>query len=212
MNSLRLEADEAVAKVEELQAKVKALEQENLSKEQEITSLQHNNGLLQAEVEKLEAAIKDFKKVADEGQEFGTQKETLQRRLQLLEDEAEEADKTLREANEKYVTRCILCRAFDSSRLIPNFVCFPSPSPPANTLTTGCDKLMSRLDISNARSRPSRMSAISGSRSMKKWHRSMQLCRRSWRSSRTRLETFNCTSLPAHLFVAPHYSCAVGPS
>ncbi|KAH8127973.1 tropomyosin like-domain-containing protein, partial [Trichoderma asperelloides] len=109
MNSLRLEADEAVAKVEELQSKVKTLEQENLAKEQEITSLQHNNGLLQAEVEKLEAAITDFKKVADEGQEFGTQKETLQRRLQLLEDEAEEADKTLREANEKYVCCHILC-------------------------------------------------------------------------------------------------------
>lgn len=103
MNSLRLEADEAIAKVEELQTKVKTLEQENLAKEQDITSLQHKNGLLEGEVEKLETAIKDFKKVADEGQEHGTQNETLQRRLQLLEEEAEEADKTLREANEKYV-------------------------------------------------------------------------------------------------------------
>lgn len=109
MNSLRLEADEAVAKVEELQARVKTLEQENLAKEQDITSLQHNNGLLQSEVEKLETAITDFKKIADEGQESGTQKETLQRRLQLLEDEAEEADKTLREANEKYVSCYIIC-------------------------------------------------------------------------------------------------------
>lgn len=103
MNSLRLEADEAAAKVEELQTKVKSLEQENLSKEQEITSLQHKNNLLEGEVEKLETAIKDHKKVADEGQQHGTQNETLQRRLQLLEEEAEDADKTLREANEKYV-------------------------------------------------------------------------------------------------------------
>ena len=103
MNSLRLEADEAATKVEELQTKVKALEQENLSKEQDITSLQHKNNLLETEVEKLETAIKDFKKVADEGQQHGTQNETLQRRLQLLEEEAEDADKTLREANEKYV-------------------------------------------------------------------------------------------------------------
>lgn len=101
MNSLRLEADEAAAKAEELQSKVKNLEQENLSKEQDITSLQHKNNLLEAEVEKLETAIKDFKKAADEGQHHGTQNETLQRRLQLLEDEAEQADKTLREANEK---------------------------------------------------------------------------------------------------------------
>lgn len=105
MNSLRLEADEAGAKVEELQTKVKNLEQENLSKEQDITSLQHKNNVLETEVEKLETSIKDFKKAADEGQQHGTQNETLQRRLQLLEEEAEEADKTLREANEKYVVR-----------------------------------------------------------------------------------------------------------
>lgn len=103
MNSLRVEADEAAAKVEELSTKVKALEQENLSKEQEITSLQHKNNLLEGEIEKLETAIKDFKKAADEGQQHGTQNETLTRRLQLLEEEAENADKTLRESNEKYV-------------------------------------------------------------------------------------------------------------
>lgn len=103
MNQLRLEADEASGKVEELQTKVKVLEQENLSKEQEITSLSHKNNLLETEVDKLETTVKDFKKVADEGQQHGTQNETLQRRLQLLEDEAEDADKTLREANEKYV-------------------------------------------------------------------------------------------------------------
>jgi tropomyosin, fungi type len=103
MNSLRLEADEAAAKVEELQAKVKVLEQENLSKEQEITSLQHKNGLLEAEVEKLETGIKSLKTSAEEGEQHGTQNETLTRRLQLLENEAEEADKTLRETNEKYV-------------------------------------------------------------------------------------------------------------
>jgi tropomyosin len=105
MNSLRLEADEATSKVEELQSKVKALEQENLSKEQEITSLQHKNGLLESEVEKHETSIKDFKKAADEVQQHGTQNETLQRRLQLLEEEAEEADKTLRETNEKYAIK-----------------------------------------------------------------------------------------------------------
>ncbi len=104
MNSLRLENDEANAKIEELQAKNKVLEQEGLANEQEIKSLQHKNGILEGEVEKLEAQIKDFKKAADEGQQHGTQNETLQRRLQLLEDEAEEADKTLRETNEKYVT------------------------------------------------------------------------------------------------------------
>lgn len=101
MNSLRIEADEASAKVEELQAKVKTLEQENYAKEQEITSLSHKNGLLEAEVEKLETGIKEAKAAAEEGTQHGTHNETLQRRLQLLEEEAEEADKNLRETNDK---------------------------------------------------------------------------------------------------------------
>jgi tropomyosin len=103
MNQLRLDADTATAKVDELQAKIKALEQENLSKEQEITSLQHKNSVLEEQVEKLEGDVDKHKKLADEGSGSITQNETLQRRLQLLEEEAEEADKTLREANEKYV-------------------------------------------------------------------------------------------------------------
>ena len=101
MNQLRLEADESAAKVEDLQNKVKSLEQENLAKEQEITSLSHKNGLLEQENEKLDTSVRDLKKAATEGEQHGTHNETLQRRLQLLEEEAEVADKTLREANEK---------------------------------------------------------------------------------------------------------------
>ncbi|TAQ84541.1 hypothetical protein B7494_g7138 [Chlorociboria aeruginascens] len=101
MNSLRIEADESAAKVEELQKQLKVLEQDNLQKEQEITSLTHKNGLLESEVEKLEAGIKDAKAVAAQGTDHSTQNETLTRRLQLLEEEAEEADKNLRETNDK---------------------------------------------------------------------------------------------------------------
>lgn len=101
MAALRLEADTATTKSEELQAKVKALEQENLQKEQELTSLQHKNNLLEAEVEKLETGIKDAKAAAEEGTQHGSHNEALQRRLQLLEEEAEEADKNLRETNDK---------------------------------------------------------------------------------------------------------------
>lgn len=101
MNQLRLEAEESSGKVEELQGKVKTLEQENLQKEQEIISLTHKNSVLETEVDKFETQVKDLKATATEGQQHGTQNETLTRRLQLLEEEAEEADKTLREANEK---------------------------------------------------------------------------------------------------------------
>lgn len=104
MNQLRIEADESSAKVEELQKQLKVLEQENLQKEHEITSLTHKNSALETEVEKLENQIKDAKAGAEEGTQHATQNETLQRRLQLLEEEAEEADKNLRETNDKYVT------------------------------------------------------------------------------------------------------------
>lgn len=101
MNALRIDSENAQEKAQELSAKVKTLEQENLAKEQEITSLSHRNQLLEAEVEKLEASVKDAKAIADQSSHHGTQNESLQRRLQLLEDEAEEADKNMRETNEK---------------------------------------------------------------------------------------------------------------
>lgn len=103
MNALRLEADEAQAQVEELKNKVKSLEQENLAKEQEITSLTHRNQILESQVEKLETDLKEAKDAASHSAQHDAQNEALQRRLQLLEEEAEEADKTLRETNEKYV-------------------------------------------------------------------------------------------------------------
>lgn len=97
-----MQQEETQAKYEELQGKVKTLEQENLAKEQEITSLSHKNQLLDAEVEKLETGIKDAKAAAEESGHHGTQNESLQRRLQILEEEAEGADRNIRETNEKY--------------------------------------------------------------------------------------------------------------
>lgn len=101
MNALRIEADESATKVDDLSAKVKSLEQENLAKEQEITSLQHKNQVLEQDVEKAESLHKDAKAAADESAQHGTQNESLTRRLQLLEEEAEENDRVLRETNEK---------------------------------------------------------------------------------------------------------------
>ena len=108
MVQLRAEADEAQAKVDELQTEAKAIKQDNLSKEQEIKSLTHKNQVLTDDVEKFEGEVKENKKLLDESGRHGQQNETLQRRLQLLEEEAEEADKNLREANEKCVQALIL--------------------------------------------------------------------------------------------------------
>jgi tropomyosin len=101
MNALRLEADESAQKAEDLKAKVKALEAETMQKEQEITSLSHRNQVLESEVEKLEALVKTFKEEAGAGAAAGSQAETMQRKIQVLEEEAEESDRTIRELNEK---------------------------------------------------------------------------------------------------------------
>ena len=78
-----------------------------MSKEHEISSLRHNNTNLEAEVEKLEGHVTKHKGELDRVGEAGSQNEALQRRLQLLEEEAEESDKNLRETNEKYVAAMI---------------------------------------------------------------------------------------------------------
>jgi len=101
LNQLRMENDAAQAKQEEFAAKIKTLEQENLVKEQEITSLTHKNTLLEADVEKLEKSLHDAKSMVEDGAAHGSANETLQRKVQLLEEEAETTEKQLRETNEK---------------------------------------------------------------------------------------------------------------
>lgn len=103
MEALRVEADESSARAEELKARVKQLEAETTQKEQEITSLTHKNSVLESEVEKLEGQVKIHKDEAGAGAQAGTQAESLQRKIQVLEEEAEESDRTIRELNEKYV-------------------------------------------------------------------------------------------------------------
>jgi len=103
MNALRIEADESASKAEEYKAKLKTLEAENTQKEQEITSLTHKNQVLEAEVEKLESSVKTYKDEATGGAAASSQVEAMQRKIQVLEEEAEESDRTIRELNEKYV-------------------------------------------------------------------------------------------------------------
>ena len=100
MAQLREEADQAVAQVEELTGKVKSLEQENLTKDQEIRSLSHKNQLLEVEVDKLETALSEAKAASAEGSAHSKTNENLTRKLQILEDEAEESQKKLKETNE----------------------------------------------------------------------------------------------------------------
>ena len=175
MSTLRVQQEETQAKYEELQGKVKTLEQENLAKEQEITSLAHKNQLLESEVDKLETGIKEAKAAAEESGQHGTQNESLQRRLQLLEEEAEESDRNIRETNEKY-EHFLTSPAWKIYEV--NLLLF-----------TGYVKPTSRPATTNAKSKPLRQAVISGRRSMKKWLRSTTRSRRNWRTSTLKLGT-----------------------
>lgn len=166
MSALRLEAEEAQSKVEELQSKVKTLEQESLSKEQEITSLNHKNQLLEARVETLESDNDTHKKRDGDSQGLVNQNESLQRKLQLLEEEAEEADKSLRETHEKY-----------DKPLSIQFWPFLTLAP-----ITDYAKPMSSQVITNVKSQLLRLPEISGRPSTRKWRRNTLKCTRTWRN------------------------------
>ena len=157
MNSLRLEADEAQSKVEELNGKVKTLEQENLRKEQEITSLQHKNQLLEAEVEKLEGHVKEHKVAATESAHQGTENESLQRKVQLLEEEAEENDKKLRETHEKY-------------EWLEFWDCLLTVTPAGFVFS------ISKQDITSGRRKLCRHRQNSGRPNTRKWPRNIRMC------------------------------------
>jgi tropomyosin len=98
-----VEADQATARAEEAEAKVKVLEQEHLSKEQEITSLSHKLSILEAENEKIEGQLVTAKQGRLEGESSSKDVENLQRKIQLLEDELDQAEKNVKETMEKCV-------------------------------------------------------------------------------------------------------------
>lgn len=193
MSALRVESDENAAKVKELQTKVKELEQDNLSKEQEITSLSHKNSLLEKEVEKLETGIKEAKAAADESSQHGSQNEALQRKLQKLEEEAEEADKSLRDTNDKYVVIFLLPTLHLLIRKhTPAVSMLISPS--------DCVRQTSRLATLSARSMRSKRLVISGRPSMKRWPRSMPRRKRSSTTLFPRLATSSRKFVMLHGF------------
>ena len=103
LEQLRIEADQATARAEEAEAKVKVLEQEHLSKEQEITSLSHKLTVLETENEKIEGQLVTAKQGRLDGESSSKDVENLQRKIQLLEDELDQAEKNLKETVEKCV-------------------------------------------------------------------------------------------------------------
>ena len=65
--------------------------------------MNHRLGLLEADLEKAEAKLNETKASAADAESSKTTSDALQRKVQLLEEELDAAEKTLKETNEKYV-------------------------------------------------------------------------------------------------------------
>jgi tropomyosin, fungi type len=92
------------------EAEVKKLQQELLSKEQEITSLTHRLSLLEEQNEKYEAKLNESKAAAVDAESDRSTKESLTRKVQLLEEELDAAERNSKEVVEKYVVACDMVR------------------------------------------------------------------------------------------------------
>lgn len=103
MASLRVEADNAVTRAEEAEAKNKKYEQAILEKDQEITSLNHRLGVLENELEKVEGQLKEAKAGQMDGEHSKTTNEGLVRKVQLLEEELDAAERNVKETVDKCV-------------------------------------------------------------------------------------------------------------
>ena len=101
MASLRVEADKAVLRAEEAEAKNKTLEQSLLEKDHEQLSLAHKLDLATEQLEKAEVELEKYKKASLDGEQSKTTSEGLVRKVQLLEEELDAAEKNVKETVEK---------------------------------------------------------------------------------------------------------------
>jgi tropomyosin len=101
LSQLRLEADNAVVRAEEAEAKIKKLEQELLTKDQDIQSLNHRLTNAEGQLDAAEDKLKDAKNVRDEHDASKSTNDGLQRKIQLLEEELDRAEKTQKETTER---------------------------------------------------------------------------------------------------------------
>jgi tropomyosin len=109
MNALRTEADTATDRAEAAEAKNKKYEQELLNRDQEIQSLRHQLGVRDQEIETLEGHVTNAKQAKELGEQSRTESENLSRKIQLLEEELDQAEKNAKETVEK----CVIPLRFD---------------------------------------------------------------------------------------------------
>lgn len=149
MTQLRLEADNAVTRAEDAEEKLKKYDQIVLEKDQEITSMSHKISVLEAELDKVDAKLAEAKAAQDEGETLKSANENLTRKVALLEEELDAAEKNVKETMEKYVARIV-------------FICYQ-----LLMICSGCGKLTSRQNTLNVKFNELSKSAISGRRSLR---------------------------------------------
>ena len=96
-----MEADTAVNRAEDAERKNKQFEQMILEKDQEIKSLNIQLGTVSHDLEKAEGKLAESKASAEVGEHSKTTSETLARKVQLLEEELDVAEKNVKETVEK---------------------------------------------------------------------------------------------------------------
>ena len=122
MAQLRQEADHAVERAEAAEAKNKKLEQELLNKEQDIQSLNHRLTTAEAELDKAEGELKEAKSARAEHESSKEANDSSQRKIQLLEEVLDNAEKNLKET----VERCVSTADHTTPPVDRFFVLYPS--------------------------------------------------------------------------------------
>lgn len=119
MASLRGEADRAILRAEEAEAKNKELEQSLSVRDHTIRSLQYNLDETAQRLEDVQAKLNELKQASLADVQAKTTTEGLTRKVQLLEEELDAAEKNLKETVEK----CAVYPAYLFAMLIVTRFC-----------------------------------------------------------------------------------------
>jgi tropomyosin len=136
LSQLRLEADNAVVRAEEAEAKIKKLEQELLTKDQDIQSLNHRLTNAEGQLDAAEDKLKDAKNVRDEHDASKSTNDGLQRKIQLLEEELDRAEKTQKETTERCARAADRVASPPSNRILVRWTQAPSGGSEGRALRT----------------------------------------------------------------------------
>ena len=107
-----------------------------LEKDQEITSLQHKLSILEADLEKTEMTLSELKSAHAVGETSRETNDNLNRKIQLLEEELDAAEKNVKETVEKSV--CFSPR-HDSSCLTFTYIGYGKSTLRQNILSVKCN-------------------------------------------------------------------------